>query len=87
MCALVLLVITIFALNDVSSSSPHLFAYGRKSSVDCQLSCNSCPEPLVLSSEEVRLLEDVAKYGEAQRVEVRGEMRSLCAWIMNLHEV
>ncbi|KAL3780752.1 hypothetical protein ACHAW5_006422 [Stephanodiscus triporus] len=37
--------------------------------VECQLSCNSCPEPLVLSPEEARLMEAVAKYGVAQRVE------------------
>jgi hypothetical protein len=36
------------------------------------VSCDSCPTPLVLSSEDARLLEDVAKYGKAQRVEVSG---------------
>lgn len=42
--------------------------------VECQLSCNSCPEPLVLSPEEARLMEAVAKYGVAQRVEVSDEL-------------
>ena len=43
--------------------------------VGCQLSCNSCPrEPLVLSPEEARLMEAVAKYGVAQGVEVSEEI-------------
>jgi len=37
--------------------------------VNCAISCNSCPKPRVVSVEERQLLEDVAKFGERQRVE------------------
>ena len=40
--------------------------------VHCPISCDSCPKPLDLSTEEEDLLEAVAKYGEPQKVEVSG---------------
>lgn len=38
--------------------------------VNCPISCDSCPEPLDLSTEQEDLLDAVAKYGKPQRVEV-----------------
>jgi len=37
--------------------------------VNCALSCNSCPEQRVISTEERQLLERVSKFGKEQRVE------------------
>ncbi|KAL3827323.1 hypothetical protein ACHAXA_005069 [Cyclostephanos tholiformis] len=44
--------------------------------LDCAVSCNSCPEPVVISTEDALMLEAVARYGKAQRVERRRRIPS-----------
>ncbi|KAL9179325.1 hypothetical protein ACHAXT_008615 [Thalassiosira profunda] len=43
----------------------------------CPISCNSCPDPLDISAEEVELLDEVAKYGKPQRVEGKDAPKTL----------
>lgn len=38
--------------------------------VNCAISCNSCPDPLEMSIEDVNAVDAVSKYGKPQRVEV-----------------
>eukprot|EP00578_Thalassiosira_sp_NH16_P025821 CAMPEP_0181086912 /NCGR_PEP_ID=MMETSP1071-20121207/6000_1 /TAXON_ID=35127 /ORGANISM="Thalassiosira sp., Strain NH16" /LENGTH=475 /DNA_ID=CAMNT_0023168781 /DNA_START=130 /DNA_END=1557 /DNA_ORIENTATION=+ len=43
----------------------------------CQISCDSCPEPLDISDEESALLISVAEYGEPQRIEGENSHKTL----------
>lgn len=43
----------------------------------CPISCDSCPEPLDLSTEERELLGTVAKYGKAQKVQGEDSSKTL----------